>query len=55
MDEKYVMPDEISVREVNAEVNIFLGRNMPSRLSALEEGKRILEREIIRERSRCTH
>lgn len=54
MDEKYVMPDEISVREVNAEINIFLGRHMPDRLSALQEAEKILAREVLREKARCT-
>lgn len=43
--------DSITVREVNAEINIFLGRNCPTRLSALEEASKILQRELVRERS----
>ena len=40
--------DQVQVREVNAEVIIFLEKNYPTRLSALQEASRILNREVIR-------
>lgn len=43
--------ESITVREVNAEINIFLGKNYPSRLSALEEAYKILGRELLHEKS----
>lgn len=40
--------EQISVREVNSEILIFLDRNLPDRLSALREAVKILQREVIR-------
>ncbi len=41
--------ESIKIRETNSEILIFLDRNMPTRLSALEEAIRILKVEAIRE------
>lgn len=41
-----------TVREVNSEINVWLGRNHPTRLSALEEGAKVLAREVLREKAR---
>lgn len=40
--------EQISVKEVNSEILIFLDRNFPDTLSALREAAKILQREIIR-------
>ncbi len=44
--------ESVYVKEVNKELWIDLGRNHPTKLSALQEGARVLQREIIREQSR---
>lgn len=41
---------QIYVREINAEVLICLEKNMPDRLSALEEAVKVLAREVVKER-----
>lgn len=43
--------EQIQVREARSEVLIFLDRHLPDRLTALEEAVRILQREVIRERT----
>lgn len=43
--------DQIHIREARSEVLIFLDKNMPDRLTALEEAVRILQREVVRERA----
>lgn len=42
---------QIYVREINAEVLICLEKNMPDRLSALEEAVKVLAREVVYERA----
>lgn len=42
----------ISVREANGEVVVFIGRNAPTKLAALEEASRMIQREIIREKEK---
>ena len=42
--------DQVYVREAFGEVLIMLDRHVGDKLNALEEAKKILEREIIRER-----
>ncbi len=44
--------ESVYIKEVNKEIWIDLGRNHPTKLSALEEAARILQREVIREKSR---
>jgi len=44
--------ESVYVREVNRELWIDLGRNHPTKLSALQEGYRILGREVIRVQSK---
>ncbi len=44
--------ESVYVKEVNKELWIDLGRNHPTKLSALQEGCRILAREVIREEKR---
>ncbi len=44
--------ESVYVKEVNKELWIDLGRNHPTKLSALQEAARILQREVIREQSR---
>lgn len=46
--------ESVYVKEVNKELWIDLGRNHPTKLSALEEAAKILQREVIRERSRTS-
>lgn len=41
--------EQLHVKETNSEILIFLDKNYPTKLSALEEGARILQREVIRE------
>lgn len=43
--------EQVHVRESNSEVLIFIDRNVGDRLNALEEAVRILQREVIRERT----
>lgn len=40
------------VREVNSEILIFLDNNRSTRLDALKEAAKILQREVIREETR---
>jgi hypothetical protein len=42
----------IVVREVNSEILIFLDNNRSTRLDALTEAAKILQREVIREQAR---
>ncbi len=44
--------ETVYVKEVNKELWIDLGRNHPTKLSALEEAARVIQREVIREKSR---
>lgn len=46
--------ETVYVREVNRELWVDLGRNYPTRLSALEEGAKVLAREVLREQSRIS-
>lgn len=41
--------EQVKVSEVNSEVLIFLDKNHSTRLAALEEASRIIQREVIRE------
>lgn len=44
------MPMEsVHVRESNSEVLVFIDRNMGSRLNALKEAAKIIQREVVRE------
>ncbi len=43
--------ESVHVREANSEVLIFIDRNVGDKLHALEEAVRILQREVIRERT----
>lgn len=43
--------EQVHVREANSEVLVFIDRNMGSRLNALREAAKIIEREVIREAS----
>lgn len=51
MKTKEIIVEQIHVKEVNSEILIFLDYNHSTRLSALEEGARILQREVLRERA----
>jgi len=42
----------IVVREVNSEILIFLDNNRSTRLDALREAAKILQREVLREENR---
>jgi hypothetical protein len=42
--------ETVYVKEVNKELWIDLGRNHPTKLSALEEAARVIQREVIREK-----
>ena len=42
--------ETVYVKEVNKELWIDLGRNHPTKLSALEEAARVIQREVLRER-----
>ncbi len=41
--------ESVYVKEVNKELWIDLGRNHPTKLSALQEAARVIQREVIRE------
>lgn len=41
--------ESVHVREVNSEILVFLDRNYSTKLHALEEAVKILQREVIRE------
>jgi hypothetical protein len=43
--------EQVHVKESNSEVLVFIDRNMGDRINALEEATRILQREVIREKS----
>ena len=43
--------EQVYVKEANGEVWIALDKNMGSRLAALEEAVKVLQREVIRERT----
>jgi len=45
----------IVVREVNSEILIFLDNNRSTRLDALKEAAKILQREVIREEAQNAH
>lgn len=47
--------EQVHVREANSEVLIFIDRNVGSRLLALEEATRILQREVLRERTKLSN
>ncbi len=44
------MLEQVHVREVNSEVLVFLDYNHSTRLAALEEAAKIIQREVIREK-----
>ena len=41
--------EQVYIQEVNKEILIVLDTNYPTKLSALQEASRVLQREIIRE------
>jgi len=41
-----------TIREVNSEILVFLGKNYPTKLSALQAGARVLATEVLREKMR---
>lgn len=43
--------DQVHIREACSEVLIFLDKNVGNRVLALEEAIKILQREVIRERT----
>jgi len=43
--------EQIYVKEARSEILICLNRHMPDRLTALEEAAKVLQREVLRERS----
>lgn len=43
--------EQVYVQESRKEIRIVLSKHFPDRLSALEEGAKILQREALRERS----
>lgn len=52
MENKPVERGGIVVREVNSEILIFLDNNRSTRLDAIREAAKILQREAIREENR---
>lgn len=50
--------EDVKVSEANSEVLVFLNKNYSTRLAALEEATKALQREVLREQthpSRNTH
>lgn len=47
--------EQVQVREVNGEVVVFLDKHYSTRLAALEEATKALQREVIREQSNPNH
>lgn len=43
--------ESVHVRESNSEVLVFIDKNMGSRLNALREAAKIIQREVVREES----
>jgi hypothetical protein len=43
--------EDVKVSEANSEVLVFLNRNFPTRLSALEEAAKCIQREVLREQT----
>jgi hypothetical protein len=52
MENKPIERGGIVVREVNSEIFIFLDNNRSTRLDALREASKILQRETIREETK---
>lgn len=40
--------EQVKITEANSEVLVFLDINFPTKLSALQEAVRVLQREVIR-------
>lgn len=40
--------ESVHIKEANSEILIFLDCNFPTKLSALQEAVRVLQREVIR-------
>ena len=55
MENKPTERGGIVVREVNSEILIFLDNNRSTRLDALKEAAKILQREVIREEAHVTY
>jgi hypothetical protein len=55
MENKPMERGGIVVREVNSEIIIFLDNNRSTRLDALREAAKILQRETIREETNMRH
>lgn len=46
--------EQVHIREANSEILIFLDRHYSTKLSALEEAAKVLQREVIRENTHPT-
>ncbi len=47
--------EQVTVREANGEVVVFLNKNMGDRLNALREAEKVIRREVIRVESRSAN